>query len=233
MGNFFKDYIVPNIPVIGGIIGAAADASSARKANKMNYKIAQEQMAFQERMSSTSAQRSVADYRKAGLNPMLAYDQTASSPVGSSARMESITGGRLSERLQSAATVKAQLDLMHAQTVKTNQEAREVKERTDMFVYGPTDTNSGGSGAQMFETGRRQLEKLGVDITNAQWEAANRRFGVEVLNDIVRRKTLADARIAESGVPAARAEAAFWSALEREGGIIAKAAAFLRPFFRR
>ena len=68
--------------LLGSIAGGLFSARSARRRNRQQVALAREQMAFQERMSSTAFQRAARDLEKAGLNRILALGKPASSPGG-------------------------------------------------------------------------------------------------------------------------------------------------------
>lgn len=109
--------IIPDI--ISGMFGAHGQIQQ----NKMNRELARETMAFQERMSNTAAQRSTEDFRKAGLNPALAYERTASTPGGATAT----AGSPLSAGISSA---KASSQFRQDMEIARQQNAADVALKT-------------------------------------------------------------------------------------------------------
>lgn len=116
----------------GSAIAGGYFASQGQKeANSANQAMSREQMAFQERMSSTAYQRATADMKAAGLNPMLAASNGgASSPSGamaSSANAKAALGEGISSAGRAAGVerllMQAQLDKTKAETAATVESA--------------------------------------------------------------------------------------------------------------
>ena len=95
------------VPLAAAAIGGVASAYGQREANESNLQIAREQMGFQRRMSNTAVQRRMADLEAAGINPILAGYQSASSPAGASAQMGNVLGAGVNSAIQAASTAQA------------------------------------------------------------------------------------------------------------------------------
>ena len=92
-------------PLLAGAITGGASLIGTHLTNQANSAEAAKNRAWQEQMSNTAYQRAVEDMRKAGINPILAYQQGGASTPGGS--QGTISGASMGLASSSAASASA------------------------------------------------------------------------------------------------------------------------------
>jgi hypothetical protein len=119
-------------PALGAaLIGGGSSLLGGLMGNSARRQEANASRDFQERMSSTAYQRAMADMRKAGLNPILAYKQGgASTPAGAMAQLQDPITPAVNTGLQAMQTesnlfvANAQENLLNSQRNLVNLNAQ-------------------------------------------------------------------------------------------------------------
>lgn len=165
------------LPAFMSLISAGGQIAT----NRANREMAREQMRFQERMSNTSAQRSVQDYRDAGLNPALAYERGASTPGGATAVMGDVAGTAVSSAKDAA---------------RLAQELRQAREQhVENLRLTRANTDKIAKEGMLIEAQQRREDTTNRFMTLAQPHQL--------------RQIAADAMLAQLALPAARNTASF------------------------
>lgn len=180
-------------PVLAGLLGtgisAVAGIFGQAGANRANAREAQLNRDFQADQSATAYQRSMADMKKAGLNPMLAYQQGgASTPSGSMAQMDSVTKdvGRDVASAMSLVRAKADIDALKANTQLMEKNSALALER--MNTEKSSQASNYANSALALERARTEgtQQGLNVELLNTQRELTynQQKVGQKLLQEV-------------------------------------------------
>lgn len=199
---------------LGTLGSAGLSYLGQRSTNASNAAQAQQQMDFQEQMSSSSWQRGVKDMQAAGLSPMLAYSQGgASSPGGAQASMVNAMGEGVGSALQAASTLqsidngRAQRHLTEAQELQTDAQTQLTSAQARMY-----DALTGAQIADLGASARQKdsmTENLKAQLDGAIADSRVKLGSVEA--DIERRK--ADSKYSVYSLDEAKSSSQFYKSL--------------------
>jgi hypothetical protein len=190
----------------GGLIGGVGSYLGQQTANQASADQSKAQMDFQERMRETSYQTAVKDMMKAGLNPMLAYQQGgAGNQAGASAQMQNALGAGVASaqegisKYQQLKNMQSQQELIHSQIDDTTAAAALKRATAITEAYRPgltqAQTNSILQQAGLYTAQTRQTSALSALYEKGKGPTTDRPYYQDIktfLRDVTKGTKLQD-----------------------------------------